>query len=442
MKERLTNNLGLKILSIFLAFFVWLIVVNVSNPVIQRSKDVTVEVINEGVLSAKQLTYEIVGKSKVTVTYEVRTRDAYKISTSDFRVYADLAELYDVTGSIPLKVEITNEGAKSLIEGTPTANPMVIRIETEGIQRKRFDLKANVTGIPEDGYADGAAALYPDYVYVKGPESLIGQISSVGIPIEIDNANADVSGTAAPVFYDANDKELQLGDKVELSQSEISYQVPILKVKTLNLDFEIQGEVANGYKFTGVECSMKNVSVVGLKSALATYSTLMIPKEELDISGLTSDKTVEVELTKYLPDGVTMISDNKTVTITLKVEALQTKNLRLDLTAVEKQGETEDKTYVYDRTFLDVTVRGLAEDLERLTVADLHATMNLGDLPDGANKGVLEFQVGDAYEVMSYSDFEVTVTSKEDENQASTDESSEKNQESTAETSEAQKEES
>ena len=38
MKEKLINNLGLKILSCFLAFFVWLVVVNVSNPEVTGSK--------------------------------------------------------------------------------------------------------------------------------------------------------------------------------------------------------------------------------------------------------------------------------------------------------------------------------------------------------------------------------------------------------------------
>ena len=38
MKEKLINNLGLKILSCFLAFFMWLIVVNVSNPVGDRKQ--------------------------------------------------------------------------------------------------------------------------------------------------------------------------------------------------------------------------------------------------------------------------------------------------------------------------------------------------------------------------------------------------------------------
>ena len=46
MKERLTKNLGLKMISLFCAFFVWLSVVNVANPVKIDTKEVPVEVTN------------------------------------------------------------------------------------------------------------------------------------------------------------------------------------------------------------------------------------------------------------------------------------------------------------------------------------------------------------------------------------------------------------
>lgn len=39
----------------------------------------------------------------------------------------------------------------------------------------------------------------------------------------------------------------------------------ILKVKNLSLDFDVTGEVAGGYRYTGVECGLKSVPVVGLK---------------------------------------------------------------------------------------------------------------------------------------------------------------------------------
>ena len=40
MKEKITHNLGLKILSVVIAFLVWLIVVNVSNPEVTDSVNV------------------------------------------------------------------------------------------------------------------------------------------------------------------------------------------------------------------------------------------------------------------------------------------------------------------------------------------------------------------------------------------------------------------
>ena len=51
MKEKITHNLGLKILSVVIAFLVWLIVVNVSNPEVTDSVNVPLEVLNGDVLA-------------------------------------------------------------------------------------------------------------------------------------------------------------------------------------------------------------------------------------------------------------------------------------------------------------------------------------------------------------------------------------------------------
>ena len=122
MKKKITNNLGLKLLSLFLAFFLWLLVVNISNPIISGTEEVPVEIKNEGVLTAAGLTYEIVGKSTVTVNYRVHILDEYKISSSDFKAYIDLENLYDVTGAVPVEVEVVGhktELSSSSVEITP-----------------------------------------------------------------------------------------------------------------------------------------------------------------------------------------------------------------------------------------------------------------------------------------------------------------------------------
>ena len=68
MKDFLTKNIGLKIVSVIVAILVWMIVVNISNPEIKASKQIQVEVENEDVILNAGKTYEFTGNTMVTVS--------------------------------------------------------------------------------------------------------------------------------------------------------------------------------------------------------------------------------------------------------------------------------------------------------------------------------------------------------------------------------------
>lgn len=79
------------------------------------------------------------------------SKDAYKIRSSDFRAYVDLAELYDVTGSVQVKIEVLNN--KELISNAES-RPGVVRIQTEELQSKQFSLIMNTYGNLAEDYGD------------------------------------------------------------------------------------------------------------------------------------------------------------------------------------------------------------------------------------------------------------------------------------------------
>lgn len=422
MKERLTNNLGLKVLAIFLAFFLWLIVSNVSNPVRQNSKEVVVDIINGEVLEKSNLTYEVVGKSTVTVYYDVHTLDAYKISSSDFYAYADVSELYDVTGSIPIKIDIVNN--KSLISGSPSTRPGVIQIKTEKIQEKPFELQIHSAGKPADGYATGQISLTPRVIYATGAVSDIGQINSAGVDITIDpEATGDYTGVAKPVLYDANGNSLNLGDDVTLNISEITYRVTVLKVKDLGIDFQVRGNVADGYRFTGVECDVKTISVEGMKSALASLSTLVIPSEYLNLDGATRDVTVQVVLSELLPEEVTIAGGEEvTATVTLRVEPLEIRGFKIDLKGAELLGASGELNYEFNAGTIQVDIEGLTEDLDALNELDLKPVIDVTNMAEGQHRGTLSLTPGQGFEVINTEGFEITVTAKDPANSSTSPE--------------------
>ncbi|MCI9637780.1 MAG: hypothetical protein HFG77_15555 [Hungatella sp.] len=412
MKEKLTNNLGLKILSIGLAIFAWFMVVNVVNPLVVDTEEVPVEMINEDILSRANLTYELVGKKTVTVTYEVRTRDRYRVSASDFYAYADLANLYDVTGSIPVTVEVTNRDARGLIEGAVTVKPGVVRIQTEELQRKRFDVVPHVTGEAAEGYAIGNVMVRPEYVYVTGPISVVGQINSVGVEVEVPGIESDVSGSSRVILYDANGNELVgLEDKVTLSRGEVDYQVSVLRVKNLSLDFQVSGEVADGYRFTGVDSDVRTISVEGMKSALASLSTIMVPGELLNISGATQDVTVEVDLNELLPDNVSMAAASATsAMITLRVEKLEERGFSLNTRGLQLAGVSEEYEYEFEEDQVTVWIRGLSEDLDRLDSSSLVGLVDVSMLGAGDMDVDVEMELTEGFELMRSDPLQLHIT--------------------------------
>ncbi len=433
MKEKLLNNLGLKILSIFVAFFVWLVVMNVSNPLTSGSKEVPLETVNGQVLTAANRAYEINGKSTVTVNYRVRTRDAYRIKASDFRAYVDLAELYSVTGSVEVKVEILSN--KELISEI-TTKPGVVRVQTEELQSKPFELQTKITGHAAEGYSDGKVELTPATITVEGPVSQVGMISYMGVELNVDGAASDLTGTAKPRFYDANGNELSdIGERITVDTGEISYRVAINKVKSLPLDFEVTGTVAPGYQYTGVECSSRDVKVTGLKTNLADVNKITIPASELNINRAASDVVVTVDLRDYLPEGVELAeSQNPSVEIRLKVEKLVNRTIILMDEEIEQKNPSEDYHYRFIPEKMEVVVQGLSEDLESLNGSDLGASVNLADLGPGMHSAVVEFEPDAAFTIVSSSELQIDVVQSADVLEAGT--SSSRPQESESDSSE------
>ena len=104
MKEKLSNNLFLKIISIFVAFIVWLVVIDISNPPVTLTKTVTLQIEGEDIISTAGKTYTLNVGNSVNVTYNVRSKDRDKVSADDFKAYIDLGDLYSVTGAVPVNI--------------------------------------------------------------------------------------------------------------------------------------------------------------------------------------------------------------------------------------------------------------------------------------------------------------------------------------------------
>ena len=407
-----TNNLVLKISSLAVAFLVWIIVVNVSNPIVTRNISVPLNVVNANIITDAGKTYSLMGANSVTVSYEVRSRDQSRISASDFNASIDLGDMYDITGAVPIAVEVVNN--KDLIIGAVASKPSIVRVSIEDLQRKEFTLTTKITGTPSDGFSVGEVKLDKTNVVVTGPVSVIGQISQIGVEIDVSGLDSNESGRAELKYFDANGNAFVISDsRVSKSFDNVGYSLVMLNGRTLALNFDVGGTAAQGYKFTGAESTTKSIQVRGQPEVLEGLDSITVPASALSVEGATGDVA-----------NVTAVGDTK-VNVTLKVEALDKKSLTLTVNDLNIVGAKPGVATNIVPEKITVVVSGLSANLESVTNADLKATLDVSEMNSGSNAGSLKFEPATGLSVDSYTPFEVIIGNH-------TSEKNEKNETTTA----------
>ena len=418
-----TNNLVLKISSLAVAFLVWIIVVNVSNPIVTRNISVPLNVVNANIITDAGKTYSLMGANSVTVSYEVRSRDQSRISASDFNASIDLGDMYDITGAVPIAVEVVNN--KDLIIGAVASKPSIVRVSIEDLQRKEFTLTTKITGTPSDGFSVGEVKLDKTNVVVTGPVSVIGQISQIGVEIDVTGLDSDESGRAELKYFDANGNAFVISDsRVSKSFDNVGYSLVMLNGRTLALNFDVGGTAAQGYKFTGAESTTKSIQVRGQPEVLEGLDSITVPASALSVEGATGDVTLTIDVKDFLPSNVTAVGDTK-VNVTLKVEALDKKSLTLTVNDLNIVGAKPGVAPNIVPEKITVVVSGLSANLESVTNEDLKATLDVSEMNSGSNTGSLKFEPATGLSVDSYTPFEVIIGNH-------TSEKNEKNETTTA----------
>ena len=407
------GRMMLRFVSVLIGLLIWLTVVNISNPEVTRTRTVPVTVMNTEVLTAAGKCYTIQGGDNVTVSYQVRSRDAYRIEADTFRAVADLSNLYSVTGSVPVTVEVMKN--RELLIGTPAVRPQVIHVSTEDLQNKSFSVSSSVRGQVLPNHSVGTITVQPETIMVSGPMSQVGRISSVGIMVDVSGHGDDFSGTERPRFFDANGNVISFGDEGPVTEpEEIAYEVDMLLGKTLTLRFEVSGNAAPGYRFTGAESAMKSVAVVGEDVILANLNEVVIPGTALNVEGATENRAVTVDLSQYLPAGV-KVRGNSLATVNLKVEALNSRAFQLSLdSGIETRGRKEGLVYTLYPNLISVEVSALPEELDSITSEDLNASLDFSAMDVGNYTGRLVVTAPQGTSIASITPFTVIVSQEEE----------------------------
>ena len=369
MKRRLTANWGLKILAFFSAVLMWLVVVNIDDPVTDKTYNgIPVSVINEEIVTTTNRTYQIVDNTQeVSVTVSANRSVLNKIKSEDIVAIADMKEL-SLGTQIPIDVSIP--GFKYEKAFTTPGN-LQVKIEDEA--KNNFPITPTTTGTVREGYVLGELKPNPEKVTLRGPKSVIDSISRVVAEANVSglSENADIEGKL--ILYDMNNNVIdQTLLANNLGKDGVSVRVTLNQIRSVPVKPDTSMiTAASGCKVSAVNVEPREVRVTGEEEDLDKLDKIEIPAEDLAISDLSERRERMVDISAYLPDGVTLADENAgSVVITILIEQPGVKNYEVSTSSITVNNLADDLELVYGAVVdLEIQVRGPAEILKVFTIA-------------------------------------------------------------------------
>ena len=405
MKNRIFDHLGLKFLSLIIAVIIWIVVANVDDyKTTRKISDIEIEFVNGESITDNNMVYEVPEGTTIDIVVKGRRKVVENLTNQDFRAIADLSKL-SVTNAVNVVVTANNSYVARDLSITYPDNTINVAVEKKLESQLAITVRTN--GDVEDGYAIRSKTPTPNLITVKGAESVIDMIDEVVVDVDVTGANSDLTATAAPVFLSKSGEIIDAG-KFEYDVESVDVKVEVAKTKELTLRVKTTGEPKEGYAISGIDYQPTSILVVGDASDLAKVDELII--DDIDVSGLSEDKEMSIQIANYLPSGITIAENVEEIMVKIGIEMLEDKNLILTSDAISIIGKNEDYSYKFtEGSNLSVKVRGLKDKLEYLRVTNLLPSIDVTGYAPGIYTFTINFKEVTGVEILEDVNVEIEI---------------------------------
>lgn len=414
LMKHLTNNIGLKILSILFSVVLWMVVVKFADPDASKNFSIPVEILNKNVIEEMGKVPDVIDDTDIAM-FSITGPRSYveNLYSDDFTVTADLsqADLSQDDGVKLVPIEISVKKYEKYI--TIHKRTVNMRVALEERSEQKFVISPEMTGTPAEGCAIGTAEVTPNLLTISGPQSVVSQITKVVATINVDGVTSDVSDNVAPVLYD-EEGNIIVSDLLKVSQSVVTIKANILSTKLVSVKCGVMGTPAEGYEFKGLEYAPKAVLIKGEPEALNNFPNINIPDHVINIDGATADVDTTVDISGYLDDGISLVDETiNQIAVKAVIERKDSRVFNLEVGNINISGLSNDYELTFGGKTVPVTIRALKEDMDSFEIADIQATMNVADLAPGTHTVQLELTINDGkYEVVGTVSTQITIKDK------------------------------
>lgn len=419
-KRKLTNNIPLKIMSLLVGIMVWVIVVNVDNPISQKNITIqgeNVEVLNTAYVdSANKMCLQDDDPSPVRVTITGDRKTLSRIAASDITVTADLQQAVSLDTD-PVMVPIT-ASCPGISAGNIEVTPQYLSVHLEEKATQEFLVNVNYgDSKPGKGYEVGTQIASPEKVKITGPKSLVNKIDKVNATVSVEGKTEDFTEDVSLTITDKNqDAFSSRMAYLTIDNSKVLVSTKFWKIRTeVKIQGEYTGKPADGYYVDSVTTVPDTISLAGTDEALDSLrqddNTLWIGGSSIDITGKSGDIEEKVSLKDVLPENTKLTSgtsEDVWVRVSILPEGSHSYGLLSNEVKVENMPENLQLAFGTDK--IEIRVKAVIGEIDDFDVKDVKASIDLKDMTEGSYQIPVKVELPEGYELLEDVTTDITIS--------------------------------
>lgn len=426
-KRKITDNIPLKIMSVAVAVVLWLIVVNIDNPIGTNYYTINdVELINKEYVESS----DTIGKMcmpeqnqdsiKIAITASKKIRD--KIKVTDISAVADLQQAVSLDTNpvmVPITVTCSVPGVSSNdIKVTP--QNLSVNLDEKETQEFVVNVSRGDTK-PGKDYEVGSLTANPEKVRITGPKTLVNKIDKVNATIELDGNTPDFTQDVNLTIIDKNQEALSDSEMNSLrieNNAKVVVTARLWKIRQgVGISASYVGTPADGYEVGSVKTVPDTISVAGstegLESLAENNNVITIPADSIDISGESKDVEKKISLNNLLPDNVKLTSDSsEDVWVTVNILPVGSKEFDIPTKNIEVKNKPDDLQVTFETAQIELRIKSDTKNMDDLDAKkDIKLSIDLDGKKEGNYEVPVKVVLPDGYETVEDVTTEVVISS-------------------------------
>ena len=321
MKNKYYIDFAKIFISVFFALLLWYYVVSEQNPIVTRSYDIPIKVLNSEYIDKNDLMLmNNINNLNVIVKFKGNQDDLNQIKTSDISAKADLqgvkvkgvTEANIIISGYPAKVELVEQSEKS------------IKLTLDNKINLNMKVIYRTKGKTQEGYAPIINKISPAEISITGAESIVRTATKAEVIIDISQISGETDKELPVIIYNDEGKEIS---ELNISPKAVRVSMSLGPVKLVNVMPQIMGKVPEGYVLIENTAYPRYISLTGKTSALEGLTE--IKTEKIDIKNING--RVERIVRLILPPDVYLSDQEAIVKVLINVEKIITKDFKTTL---------------------------------------------------------------------------------------------------------------